>query len=201
MSSQFQYSRPCGIPGSYEVHVVLDLGEKESGSVSVTRHRIDNCGRCGKQAPELLYIIGGKTYSTGDLFAPGIYAPRKPVKNPDRRVEHYTISQIAVQDEISIEIQNTDVVPHQRTQHVATPHGFTHLALPYAVVNYTWDVVPLNLIYLFDLDVSDKPLGVLGERSEPILFSQVVQQGGVTVHEVTSSPKQLPARKSPGGRG
>src|SRR5437867_6622659 len=99
MSSQFQFSRPCSIPGSYEVHVVLDLGEKEYGSVSVTRHRIDNCGRCGKQAPEFLYIIEGKTYSTGDLLAPRIYAPSsnsRPVKNPDRRVEHYTINQIAV---------------------------------------------------------------------------------------------------------
>ena len=43
--------------------------------MSVTRHRIDNCGRCGKQAPEFLYNVKGKTYSTGDLLAPGLYAP------------------------------------------------------------------------------------------------------------------------------
>ncbi len=151
MASQFVYYRPREVRGNFLVGIVLDLGENETGVVDVARNRDQHCGSCGRQR---------------------IQSTRQSVTKRNGRQEIYEIDNLLVGDTITITLQDRQVQPVQRSLHTATMEGFTHEMLPFEHQGYVWEVVPLNEIYLFDLDRAKVPFAVLFDRPTPISLSQ-----------------------------
>lgn len=184
IGSIFAYHRPVRIAGIYLACVKLDLMPSQTGEVYVARYREgqQSCGYCGLQRParvvwyQLSPTQREKVKEDKNSRLPILWG-RTPKHH--HRIETFILRDLMVGDRISIVIEDIDSPVPQQTRHQATIHGFGHGFIPFthrygasSDEKYTYNVVPLNKITIYDLNHSTYPLAELDDQPSPVLLAQ-----------------------------